>query len=130
MCIGVPLQVESLESHDGDEGLFALCTDGTQRERLDMRLVGRQAPGTWVLSFLGAARRVLDPVEAAQIRDALQALHVALQDDPDPTAFDALFADLINREPQLPPHLQAQAAAASGLAAEAKAGAVSAVPPG
>lgn len=113
MCIGVPLQVESIESHDGDEGLYAVCTDGTERERLDMRLVGRQAPGTWVLSFLGAARRVLDPVEAAQIRSALQALKEALQEDPDPAAFDALFADLVNREPQLPPHLQAQAAAAA-----------------
>jgi hydrogenase expression/formation protein HypC len=105
MCIGVPLQVET---PDG-EGLFAVCAAGEQRERLDMRLIGEQPAGTWVLSFQGAARRVLDADEAQQIRAALQALGDVLHGDTQ--GLDALFADLVDREPQLPPHLRAAAAA-------------------
>jgi hydrogenase assembly chaperone HypC/HupF len=99
MCIGVPLQVQSVDG-DGD---FALCADGDVQERLDLRLVGPQPVGTWVLSFQGAARRVLDAEQAAQIRAALQALHAALIGDA--ASIDVLFADLVDREPQLPPHL-------------------------
>jgi hydrogenase assembly chaperone HypC/HupF len=99
MCIGVPLQVQAVE----DDGDFALCADGDAEERLDLRLVGPQPVGTWVLSFQGAARRVLDAEEAAQIRAALQALHAALHGDV--ASIDVLFADLVNREPQLPAHL-------------------------
>jgi hydrogenase assembly chaperone HypC/HupF len=103
MCIGVPLQVAALE----DSAEFALCSDGSARERLDMRLVGPQPLGAWVLAFNGAARRVLGADEAAQIRDALQALQAALHGDGG--SIDTLFADLVDREPQLPPHLAAQA---------------------
>lgn len=89
---------------EGD-GSFALCSDGVQRERLDMRLVGPQPAGTWVLNFQGAARRVLDAQEAAQIADALRALAAAMRGE-QAAGFDALFADLAGREPQLPPHLR------------------------
>ena len=104
MCIGVPLQVIDVEL-DGD---FATCADDTTRERLDMRLVGTQPTGAWVLAFHGAARRVLDADEAARIRDALTALQGALDGslDADAGAFDALFADLVDREPALPAHLR------------------------
>lgn len=102
MCIGVPLQVQVLE----DSAEFALCGDGATRERLDMRLVGPQPVGAWVLAFHGAARRVLEVEEAAQICDALTALQAALQGDA--AGVDALFADLVDREPQLPSHLAAQ----------------------
>jgi hydrogenase expression/formation protein HypC len=105
MCIGVPLQVET---PDG-EGLFAVCAAGEQCERLDMRLVGEQPVGTWVLAFQGTARRVLDADEAQQIRAALQALDQVLHGDAQ--GLDALFADLVDREPQLPPHLRAAATA-------------------
>jgi len=101
MCIGIPLQVESTDA----DGLFALCGDGLRRERLDLRLIGAQPAGTWVLSFNGAARRVLDADEAARIRDALRALDAALAGDVGQV--DALFADLIARKPQLPAHLRA-----------------------
>lgn len=107
MCIGIPLQVRRLDA-DGD---FALCGDGSTEERLDLRLVGAQPEGTWVLAFNGAARRVLDAVEAAQIRSALQALEAALQGRTE--GFDALFADLVDREPQLPEHLRPQPPAAA-----------------
>jgi hydrogenase assembly chaperone HypC/HupF len=105
MCIGVPLQVEQTES----EGNYALCRDGGASERLDMRLVGELPAGTWVLAFHGAARRVLDPAEAGQIRAALQALGQVLQGDAQ--GVDALFADLLDREPQLPEHLRTAAPA-------------------
>jgi len=100
MCIGIPLQV----TRPDGEGVFAVCVDGMVSERLDMRLVGEQPAGTWVLGFQGAARRVLDPVEAAQIRQALMALRAAL--DGEAEAIDTMFADLIAREPQLPEHLR------------------------
>jgi len=103
MCIGIPLQVETTD----DDGLFADCGDGARRERLDLRLVGAQPPGTWVLAFHGAARRVLEASEAAQIRAALRALDEALHGDA--SQVDALFADLVGREPQLPAHLRAPA---------------------
>jgi hydrogenase expression/formation protein HypC len=71
-----------------------------------MRLVGELPAGAWVLSFHGAARRVLDADEAAQIRAAIQALQLVLHGDDQ--GVDALFADLIGREPQLPAHLREQ----------------------
>ncbi|MFN7573036.1 MAG: HypC/HybG/HupF family hydrogenase formation chaperone [Betaproteobacteria bacterium] len=100
MCIGVPMQVI-----EPDElGLTALCESRGERKRLEMLLTGPQPPGTWVLEFLGAARRVLDEDEAQKILAALQALEATLAD---PTAaVDHLFADLVDREPQLPEHLR------------------------
>jgi hydrogenase expression/formation protein HypC len=78
-----------------------------QRQVLDMMIVGAQSPGTWVLAFHGAARRVLDPLEARQMRDALAALSLALDGDAEASAgIDALFADLVDRPPQLPEHLR------------------------
>lgn len=109
MCIGVPMRIQS-----GD-GLVAVALSETaggavERHTLDMMIVGSQPPGTWVLAFHGAARRVLDPLEARQILDALAALAVALDGDgqgPQQTVLDALFADLVDRAPQLPAHLRA-----------------------
>ncbi len=107
MCIGVPMQVES-----GDAFVaIARCeaANGTiERHTLDMMIVGAQPPGAWVLAFRGAARRVLDPHEALRIRDALAALQLALGADVMPSAatVDALFADLVDRAPQLPEHLR------------------------
>jgi hydrogenase expression/formation protein HypC len=110
MCIGVPMRIDS-----GD-GMVAVATseaaDGAVvRHTLDMLIVGPQPPGTWVLAFHGAARRVLDETEALQIRDALSALAIALdaEDSPDAAqsrALDALFADLVEGTPQLPEHLR------------------------
>lgn len=101
MCIGVPLRVI-----EGD-GMAAVCEGRGGRERVDMLIVGAQPPGTWVLVFHGAARRVLTETEAVQTLDALDALDIALRGhDDDRAAIDALFADLADREPQLPEHLR------------------------
>ena len=69
MCIGVPMKI------DRTEGMIAVAetagADGTvERHTLDMLIDGPQPPGTWVLAFCGAARRVLDEAEARQILDA------------------------------------------------------------
>lgn len=102
MCIGTPLQVVDCE------GVYAICEARGQRERLDMQIVGKQPPGTWVLAFHGTARRVITENEARRIRDALAALQVALSSDGEvaPAALDHLFADIVEREPQLPAHLR------------------------
>ncbi|MDP2005847.1 MAG: HypC/HybG/HupF family hydrogenase formation chaperone [Rubrivivax sp.] len=97
MCIGVPLQVMSVEEH------HAWCEADGQRERLDMALVGPQPPGTWVLGFQGAARHVLGAQEAAQARAGRRALAAVLGGGSD---VDAFFADLVGRTPELPEHLR------------------------
>jgi hydrogenase expression/formation protein HypC len=99
MCIGVPLQVVRPDF----DGLAAWCEAGDEREHLDMRLVGAQPPGTWVLGFQGAARQVMSDLEAAQARAARQALAAVLAGTGD---IDDFFADLVGREPTLPAHLR------------------------
>ena len=76
--------------------------NGSRVQDVDMLLVGEQEVGSWVLVFLGAAREVLDEATAFQISDALLAVESVMQGEaPD----EALFADLIDREPQLPEFL-------------------------
>jgi hydrogenase assembly chaperone HypC/HupF len=97
MCVAVPMQV--IET----QGLFGICEGRGERERVDMRLVGEQPVGTWVLVFHGAAREVVDPDRAREVTAALEALEATLRGETD---VDHLFADLVNREPQLPEHLR------------------------
>ncbi len=96
MCIGFPMTVVE------DEGGAALCERRGERQRLSMMLVGPQPAGTKVLAHLGAAVRVLGDLEARQIDDALDAIEAALQGK----NVDHLFADLVDREPQLPEFLR------------------------
>ncbi|MES9853965.1 MAG: HypC/HybG/HupF family hydrogenase formation chaperone [Candidatus Thiodiazotropha sp. L084R] len=99
MCIGVPMQVVSCE------GSYAICEGMGESRRVDTLLVGDQLPGSWLLVFLDSAREVLTEQRADQIRQALQALDMALQGE---TEVSHLFADLVDREPQLPEHLRPQ----------------------
>ena len=96
MCIGVPMQVIECGP------VWAWCEDGAERVRIDMRLIGPQPPGTWVLTFLGAARETLGETQALRVRDALAALAAVAEGQ----SIDHLFADLVDREPQLPEHLR------------------------
>ena len=98
MCIGVPMQV--VESRD----LIAICrNDEEQRqEKVDMSLVGAQPEGTWVLVFMGAAREVIAPETLDQVLQARKAMAAALSGEP----VDQFFADLVNREPELPDFLK------------------------
>lgn len=102
MCMGIPMQVMEMR------GTHALCEANGQTELIDMILVGDQVQGTWILNFLGAAREILDPESAKQIRQALAALQAIHQISDPQVQLDELFADLIGREPPLPEHLRAQ----------------------
>ncbi|QDF99368.1 RNA methyltransferase [Azoarcus sp. DD4] len=101
MCVGIPVQV--VRSEDSR----ALCRDRNGSEVwIDLLLVGAQPPGTWLMSFLGAAREVIDADSARQSLAALAALDALMAGEtPD---LDAAFADLVNREPELPDFLKAQ----------------------
>jgi hydrogenase assembly chaperone HypC/HupF len=97
MCVGIPYEIVECS------GGTALCKGRGGTRSIDITLVGEQPAGTWVLAFLDAAREVVTAETARQIGDALEAVERALAGD---TAIDHLFADLVGREPQLPPHLR------------------------
>jgi hydrogenase expression/formation protein HypC len=97
MCIGLPMQV--IETSPGR----ALCQGRGERREVDTLLVGEPAPGSWLLVFLDSAREILSAERALQINQALTGLELAMQGERD---IDHLFADLIDREPELPAHLQ------------------------
>ena len=96
MCVGVPMRILSVE------GMIARASDGGREEKIDLSLTGVLKPGTWVLTFLGAAREVLTEDEAGKIRSALAGLKAVMEGGRPGDA----FADLEARPPQLPPHLQ------------------------
>lgn len=100
MCVGIPMQVTVLE---GDS---AWCEGRGQRLRVDTRLIGAPSLGDWVLVFHGVAREALDAGRAAGISAGLDALEAALRGETD---LDRHFADLVDREPQLPEHLRKEA---------------------
>lgn len=95
MCLGVPMTV--VES----DGFTALVSRGSETRRVSVLLVGAQPAGARLLIHIDSAVRVLDPDEAEAIDRALEGLAAAL----DGREFDHLFADLIDREPELPAHL-------------------------
>ncbi|MBE1236490.1 HypC/HybG/HupF family hydrogenase formation chaperone [Phaeovibrio sulfidiphilus] len=99
MCVGIPMQV--LE----DRGPLALCRDrGGNPVLVDMRLSGAQHAGTWVMTFAGTARSVMDPDTARKTLDALEALDTLMAGgSPD---LEMLFADLVGRTPELPEFLR------------------------
>ena len=96
MCIGFPMTV--LEGDD----YVALCEWRGETQRVSMLLIGAQLVGAKVLVHLGSAVRLLDDLEATQIDDALNAVQEALEGK----NVDHRFADLIDREPQLPDFLR------------------------
>ena len=90
MCIGIPKIVLSSEGFEGEFAWVAMA-DGSQRERVNMMLVGPQENGSWVLTALGTARELLTPDEADTINDALAALSASIEGHYDPANH---FADL------------------------------------
>ncbi|PCI45344.1 MAG: HypC/HybG/HupF family hydrogenase formation chaperone [Proteobacteria bacterium] len=101
MCLGIPMQVVTVLSEH-----VAHCQGMGQQKNIDMNLVGQQLVGTWVITFLDAAREVVDENQALQVTNALEAVNLAMSNDT--TGIDSLFSDIIERGPQLPPHLQAE----------------------
>ncbi|UVK35860.1 HypC/HybG/HupF family hydrogenase formation chaperone (plasmid) [Mesorhizobium sp. AR10] len=98
MCIGIPMRTVA-----GNE-FVAHCERHGRISSISLMLVGPQPPGTYLLTHLGSAIRVLDVDEARAIDNALAGLAEAVEG----RAFDALFADLTSREPELPPHLRCE----------------------
>ncbi|WP_142848342.1 HypC/HybG/HupF family hydrogenase formation chaperone [Telmatospirillum sp. J64-1] len=97
MCIGIPMRILSAE------GLLALCEGRNgARQQVDLSLTGPQAAGTWLLVHLDTARSVMTAEEARRVADALEAIE-AVQQGRD---IDHLFADLVEREPELPDFLR------------------------
>lgn len=97
MCIGIPMQITAIEAG------HAWCEGMGERKRIDTLLTGEQPIGTWVLTFMNSAREVLTEAEAQRITQAVQAVNLAMQGETD---VEHLFADLVDREPQLPEFLQ------------------------
>lgn len=96
MCIGLPMTVVETDEFS------ALCERRGQIERISTLLIGKQEVGARLLVHLGSAVRLLDPAEADAIDRALDGLAAASEGG----AFEHLFADLIDREPELPEHLR------------------------
>ncbi len=96
MCLGVPMTI--VESGE----FSALCQRGDEQRRVSLLLIGPQQVGTRILVHIDSAIRPLDDEEAAQLDLALDGLAAALRGE----NFDSAFADLIEREPQLPEHLR------------------------
>ncbi|MDR2990489.1 MAG: HypC/HybG/HupF family hydrogenase formation chaperone [Burkholderiaceae bacterium] len=99
MCIGIPALVERCE------GSYAVCRTRDGLCQVDLTLTGPVPEGSWLLAFQGAARECIDAQRAHEIDAALDALAAIAQGQTD---VDGFFPDLVDREPQLPPHLQAQ----------------------
>ena len=96
MCLGIPMTVV-----DGDD-FAATCERAGERRLVSMLLIGAQPIGTKVLVHIDSAIRVLDEAEAELIDNALAGVAAALEG----RDFDHLFADLVDREPQLPEFLR------------------------
>lgn len=87
-------------------GLEARCRTHAGEERsVDLALVGPQPAGAWLLVFLNSAREVIDAARAQEIHDALSAVAAVMAGHT--MDVDALFPDLVGREPPLPEHLRA-----------------------
>ena len=96
MCLGLPMTI--IETN----GLSALCERRGERRQVSVMLLDQPPVGAQVLVFIDSAVRLLDAEEARQIDNAVDGLAAAGNGE----AFDHLFADLIDREPELPAHLR------------------------
>jgi hydrogenase expression/formation protein HypC len=90
--------MQVISSADG----MADCAGRGRRERVNVMLLGALVPGTWILAYNGSAVREMSVDEAQQTNQALDALDAALHGGD----VDGFFADLVDREPTLPPHLK------------------------
>lgn len=98
MCIAIPMQVIATD------GAFALCEGRGERRRVHTALLDAVAPGHWLLVHVDTAREIIDEQRAAMVNDALDALERAMSGD----SIEGLFADLTDREPELPEFLRRQ----------------------
>ena len=99
MCLGIPMQVVEAD------GNVTLCRGRNGLVKIDATLVAPVQVGDWLLTWLGSARAVLDADEAGRIDQALEALAAVERGELDLAKY---FPDLVDREPELPPHLRAE----------------------
>ncbi len=88
---------------EDSNGIVGMAREDDALVPVDLSLTGPVSPGTWVLTFLGAAREVIDAEEAQKVLAALDGLRAVMAGG---STGDA-FADLEETGPRLPPHLQA-----------------------
>ena len=107
MCLGLPMRVLLIQP----SGAVQCAAEGDPQLRtVEPSLLDRPPRvGDWLLVHADVAVRALEIAEARQITDALQAVAAAAAGEP----FEHLLSDLIDREPQLPAHLQDQARGAT-----------------
>ncbi|PIT05281.1 hydrogenase [Bradyrhizobium nitroreducens] len=96
MCLGLPMTIVETD------GVSALCEFRGEQRRVSMLLLSDPPVGAKVLVYIDTAVRLLDEAEARLIADAIEGLGAALNGED----CDRFFADLIDREPQLPEHLR------------------------
>ena len=98
MCIGVPMEIVAVD------GLVAKCRNDEENrfEKVDLSLIGEQSIGTWITVFLGSGREVIEPEDLETVLQAREAMKAALEG----RDVDQFFADLVDREPQLPDFLK------------------------
>jgi hydrogenase expression/formation protein HypC len=91
---------------------YAKCVGMGITREVDTLLVGDLPIDTWVLVFLKSAREVLTEENAKKIGDAVKAIDLIMESDSSMStnglpndAIEALFADLVDREPPKPPSL-------------------------
>ncbi len=101
MCLGIPLQVRALLP-SGAARCSGRDVDPEPRTVEVSLLDAAPCIGDWLLVHVDVAVRALEPDEAQQISDALQAVAAAAAGEP----FEHLIADLVDRQPQLPAHLK------------------------
>ncbi|WFU14812.1 HypC/HybG/HupF family hydrogenase formation chaperone [Bradyrhizobium sp. CB3481] len=96
MCLGLPMTIVETD------GVSALCEYGNERRRVSVLLLSEPPVGAKVLVYIDTAIRLLDDDEARLIADALEGLGAALNGQD----YVRFFADLVDRESQLPEHLR------------------------
>ena len=97
MCVGLPMRIVSRDD------AVAICEAHGERARIDLALTGPLPAGAWILTHQGRALREISADEAAKTDAALAALAAVLAGE---GGIDAYFADLVDREPELPAHLK------------------------
>ena len=98
MCLGIPMRI--LEVHENS----ALCEGRNGQMLINTMLLEKVEVGQWLLTFLDAGREVIDAERAALVNAALDGLQAVSEGEE--MDLDIFFADLANREPQLPEFLR------------------------
>lgn len=82
MCIGIPMQVQSVEPG------HAFCCGRGETRRVRTALVGDVAAGDWLLIFLDSAQECINEARAMEINGTLDLLEAAFHSRDTNTPFD------------------------------------------